>query len=278
MILLFLGPICFLAVVEILKITDKNKIECFKDHIKSEDEECFSSVGEYQGEKVECERLIQDSVDSYLEQKKPTMNAIILTNLHKVSNCVFAKLKLQDFFTKKVLLSEVLKHTKISWKFYRYFERKVRLTEVEQQLDRIEKQAIESCGGNTENSDEVEDDDSSEFTGILEQSTETPTTTTKSSQESNEIFTTPAYKNYEGSVDDDYDETSTTKVNEILKQHEGSGDHNDHEGALKTINRLNEGSGDDDEDVDSDYGSRRRRREISLKQTSRPKDDDFVFL
>ena len=235
-------------------------------------------------------------MDSYLERKKPAMNAIILTDLHQVSNCVFGKLKSQNFFTNSVLLSEVLKHTKISWKFYKYFERKVRLTEIEQQLERIEKQAIESCGGNAETSDEVEDDDSSEFTRISEQTTETPTTTTKSSQ-SDKKFTTPVYKNYEGSVDDDDDDETpqtTENINEILKN-EGSGDgydddDDDDEGALKSITRLNEGSGDYTDDYDledqkklhekirAEHASKRRQREISSKQTSVLKDDDFVFL
>ena len=272
-ILVLVGPICFLAINKYLKMDDEEKIKCFVDHIRSEGEECFSSVGEYHGDISECEQDIENSVYNYLEHKKPALNAIILTDLDKVSNCVFSQLKLHEYFINTVLLSETLKHTKISWAFWRYFERKIRLSEVEQQLDRIEKQAIENCKGNTETSDEVEYDDSSEFKVIS--TTEIPTTTTKSRY----IFdrTTPAQRNDEGSADgndDDEPPSTTKKVNENL-HNEGSGDDDSDEELPQNIKSLNEGSGDDE--YDEEYGSKRRRREISPKHRLILKDDDFVF-
>lgn len=164
----------FLAFMDYKKSDEKEKMQCFVRHLKTmEDEECFNSVGEFYGEDTECDETI-DAVfrESLKETEKELSNRI---SSWEITNCVLTNLKDQRLYQNKILLTQVLEHTKISWKFWKYFERKTRLNEVHDEIKQFEVRAEKTCTGEEDTLDTVIDsEESTEDT--TEETTEETTT------------------------------------------------------------------------------------------------------
>lgn len=64
---------------------------------------------------------------------------------------MFTIIELRD----DILLVEILKHTKLSWKFWKYFERSTRLDQVKNEIKLLESKIIESCQDAHESSVEL---------------------------------------------------------------------------------------------------------------------------
>jgi hypothetical protein len=142
LVTLFACAFSFLLLIEIMKAKDKSKIECIVSSLEMS-EECFSSVGEFLGDPENCRQLVLEDFDRYIEDKKIYINE--KTGQRQYSTCVINRLSINDFYQDLVMLSEVLEHTKLSWTFWKYFERKNRLDEITKEIDLIESRDIDDC-------------------------------------------------------------------------------------------------------------------------------------
>lgn len=152
--------------MDIIKAKDKEKIECIVKYLKEEnltDDESFNSVGHFNGDYQDCKEMIKQDLNDVVEETKLRLNEMI--GLRQYTNCVMNQLKQHEFYDEKILLSKVLNHAKISWKFWMYFERNSWLKVVKQEITIIEEEKVNYCVNNTEtnftpdmSTDDVEED------------------------------------------------------------------------------------------------------------------------
>lgn len=129
--------------MEIKKSSNKEKIECLVDHLKAvgRDDECFNSVGKYNGEPYDCDETIKKILNVKFEDTEKRISNLFDDSV----SCVMEELKNNGFYKNEIYLAEVLEHTKISWKFWMYFGRKSRLIDIETKKTVAEKLNYESC-------------------------------------------------------------------------------------------------------------------------------------
>lgn len=152
--------------MDVIKAKDKGKIECIVKYLKEENrisDESFNSVGHFNGDYQDCREIIKQDLTDVAEETKLRLNE--MTGLRQYTNCVMNQLKQHEFYDEKILLSQVLNHAKISWKFWMYFERNSWLKVVKQEITTIEEEKVNYCVNNTEtnftpemSTDEVEKD------------------------------------------------------------------------------------------------------------------------
>lgn len=232
------------------------------NHIQDyQEDESFSDVAKLDYPKEGCERITDSAVDSYLENRRHDIS--LKTNLRQITNCVVESLKSDKFFTGKILLAEVLEHTKLSWKIWKYFERNNRLNEVKQNIERSEIIATSYCQGEDTASGKSDD----RTTTSTKTSTTTSTTTSTHTYDLEE----------EGSGDQDYKESTTTVVNVAEKKDGDSSDESDDYPSVDLI-KPEDGSGAGNyDDEDDEYRRRRQAPSRLFKRSIHYDDEDLIF-
>lgn len=252
-------------------------MECLVDSMKNkEDEECFGAVGPYNGQSADCVEMINATLESNFEVIKARLT-------FNTRDCLMEKLTTQESYMNKILLTQVLGYSKISWKFWKYFERNSRLTEVKEEMHIFEKEAEEKCRG---------EDETKRKNDIIE------TTETENGSETTEDYSEMITEDYsEATTSEDYSEmiteeyrpASTTEAVRIpIKEYDDNNSGDDDEETTQSFHKSVD-IYDDDDDYDGDgdgSGSSdyrpilREPREISPKfihKSHHNNGEDFVF-
>lgn len=145
---------CFLLANQITKASDKIKIKCIVKFLQSNDvdDETFESfrIGE-QSYHQSCPQIIQKT----LKETAKCINE--KRNERQYTDCVTTQLKSVKTYQEGMLLANVLEYSKVSWKFWKFFDRKARLLVLQQNLKKIEADQISYCADalKSEEDDEV---------------------------------------------------------------------------------------------------------------------------
>lgn len=247
-----------------------------------DDEECFNSVGEFYGDDTECSEITTSLLKSKLEESRERLN--FMTDSRIVTECVISGLKTQESYKNKILLTVVLEYTKISWKFWTYFGRSSRLTEVKDEMKLFEIRGVESCRGKIE---------PSTTTFRTSTTTYSPTTLrTTTAQQHNSTTAVTTTTSAQSTIPIKSSEEDVTEMVNVNSEEDTLVETTSTATATTTttskpIENVHEGSGyrgnvyDDDDDEDEDYGSMRKRREISpnpiFQRPKRKMGHDFAF-
>jgi hypothetical protein len=138
----------YLIYNEIRKAPVKAKMECYVNYLTSNSltDESFNSFGEFLGDADLCDTIIETKIDDIESSTKTRLNDIAGHRAYTI--CIIKTLKNDSNFVNKILLLEVLEYTRMSWKFWKYFERNSRYKILENQLNFQESYAINYCQGN----------------------------------------------------------------------------------------------------------------------------------
>lgn len=138
----------YLIYNEIRKAPVKAKMECYVSYLTASSltDESFSSFGQFFGDAELCETIIETKIDDIESTTKTRLNDIAGHRAYTI--CIIKTLKNDSNFVNKILLLEVLEYTRMSWKFWKYFERNSRYKILENQLSFQESYAINYCQGN----------------------------------------------------------------------------------------------------------------------------------
>jgi hypothetical protein len=138
----------YLIYNEISKAPVKAKMECYVNYLTANSltDESFDSFGQFFGDVELCETIIETKIDDIESATKTRLNDIAGHRAYTI--CIIKTLKNDSNFVNKMLLLEVLDYTRISWKFWKYFERNSRYKNLESQLSFQESYAVNYCQGN----------------------------------------------------------------------------------------------------------------------------------
>lgn len=138
----------YLIYNEIRKAPVKAKMECYVSYLiaSSLTDESFDSFGQFFGDAELCETIIENKIDDIESTTKSRLNDIAGHRAYTI--CIIKTLKNDSNFVNKILLLEVLEYTRVSWKFWKYFERNSRYKILKNQLNFQESYAINYCQGN----------------------------------------------------------------------------------------------------------------------------------
>lgn len=148
-----------------MKAGNKRRIECIVSSLQFSGnihDESFNSVGIFFGDSEKCEENIKKDFDDWLDITKLKLNNKI--GQRQYTNCVVNRLRNHQIYMQMFLLTQVLEHTKVSWSFWKYFDRKGRLEDISGGITRIEDSETQICVNNRENQSR-DDDDESEGSG-----------------------------------------------------------------------------------------------------------------
>lgn len=142
---LFMSAVCFLFIIELYKSSDKRQIECAVEVLKRHNvtDESFESVGIFLGDNKKCERFIRNNLNDMFEETRRRLNDGI--EQRKVTGCVMSRLRNDDHYQQSSLLIGVVEHSKVSWKFWKYFVRSNRLDRVKDEVAAIEHETLKMC-------------------------------------------------------------------------------------------------------------------------------------
>lgn len=154
------SAVCFLIVVELTKLKDKEKIECIVNSLRTNNnahDEVFDSFGPYFGSEYDCNIEIKRNLDGVFDETQIRINNQI--GQRQFTNCVLNRLKNNDVYKSLILMSQVLDYSKVSWKFWNYFNITNRLASAQQGLKLLEEFETISCVSNSSEIDESFSDD-----------------------------------------------------------------------------------------------------------------------
>ncbi|KAL7023669.1 hypothetical protein ACKWTF_012729 [Chironomus riparius] len=158
----------YLIYNEIKKAPLKAKMECYVSYLTANSliDESFNSFGQFFGDAELCETIIENKIDDIESTTKTRLNDIAGHRAYTI--CIIKTLKNDSNFINRILMLEVLEYTRISWKFWKYFERNSRYKNLEHQLSFQESYAINYCQGN-HNQNEI---DGSGFGNVVDDDAE----------------------------------------------------------------------------------------------------------
>lgn len=129
----------FLLVVLLMKLKDKEKMECFVhtlNKIAIVDDTISESVGLHFGSEEHCEELVERSFEEALNETATRLD--VGSDDEDTKSCILRRLKEHEVYKATILISQVLEYSKISLKFWNYFEVKKQLTHSQEGRDLIE--------------------------------------------------------------------------------------------------------------------------------------------
>lgn len=155
--------ITFIVIVEMQKNAQRNEMECLAYYLKNLklSDECFNSIGEYFGDDESCKILIDNKKNFTMTSLKERM--IKEKNHLGVTTCMEKMLR-DSSFLNGMLLKDVIKYSKISWKFWAYLRRKERYDVISLNLHQMENLVYDECINDYSRSDDSNEDGSGDFT------------------------------------------------------------------------------------------------------------------
>lgn len=153
---LILLAITYLIYDEISKAPQKARMECYVNLLRENSvyDESFDSFSEYFGDYDSCEASVVVRME---EIESATVNRLSDANESFDSiRCVIKTMKNDPNYRSKVLLLEVLDFKRISWTFWKYFERSSRFHDYQNELNFQESFAINVCRKSSTKHDDVD--------------------------------------------------------------------------------------------------------------------------
>lgn len=122
-------------------------MECQAFYLQSKgiNEESFDSVGEYLGPQEWCaQRIIRKKyeIENELQER---FNQVAGHRAYTI--CVVKQLKDDQTYIPKVMLQEILEYSRISWRFWMFFERNSRCKIFKNQIEFVETSVLNYCIG-----------------------------------------------------------------------------------------------------------------------------------
>lgn len=140
------AAVAFLLLIGISKSKDKGKIECLVQYLKNEEnvyDECFDSVSDFYGDYQSCASEVRDNLNNILDATKLRLNQQI--GQRQYTTCVMNQLRNHESYNRNILLAQVMDYARVSWTFWKYFDRNSHLKQIEEALKTVESNEVKYC-------------------------------------------------------------------------------------------------------------------------------------
>lgn len=147
---LILIGIAFLIYNDIQKAAKKSIMQCQVNYLNSNGfyDESFDSVGDFFGNKRQCVEEMKKKIEIDTQKR---LNAKAGHRSYTI--CMINFLKNDSNYNNGILLLEVIDYSKLSWKFWKYFERNSRYEILQNQMGFHETYALGYCKRDDDNID-----------------------------------------------------------------------------------------------------------------------------
>lgn len=156
-----------------MQAMDRDIIECKVKYLRREfktEDESFKAVEDSYREYEECKSMVDENLSTIMDETKLRLNARI--GQRQYTNCVMNQLKNHAFYEEKILLAQITDYSKISWTFWKYFDRNAQFRQLSDEIKSIEDEEVNYCVNTTTQDNETSEKHHETSTRYLKTSSE----------------------------------------------------------------------------------------------------------